>query len=334
MSSLSLALALLTVCVAATSNATWQKYVRAPLSTIVKPKAILSQNGSITSAQSLISGSGITTLTRNTTADTIPAVLLDFGQNIVGYPQISFAGASSNNPGIRLTFSETLQYLTNVSDFTRSDNGDAITPGTDQFAVPAQPINWTDTNGCLYNVTQVCADGLHGFRYMRIALDALASDAPYAEPNGTVQISAVNLNFTAFLGTPDTYTGWFECSDEALTTYWFDAAYTNEMVTDHFRASDVDPRNSASPTLEGKLVLFDGAKRDRDPYVGDIAVSGLSAYLTHNISEAALNVIADLADHQRSDGWIPPATINNYTLPLFDYPLWYVGARLVCGGDH
>ena len=33
---------------------------------------------------------------------------------------------------------------------------------------------------------------------------------------------------------------------------------------------------------------------------------------------------ADLAEHQRSDGWIPPASINNYTLPLFDYPLHWV----------
>jgi hypothetical protein len=33
--------------------------------------------------------------------------------------------------------------------------------------------------------------------------------------------------------------------------------------------------------------------------------------------------LTDLAAHQRSDGWIPPASINNYTLPLFDYPLWW-----------
>ena len=96
------------------------------------------------------------------------------------------------------------------------------------------------------------------------------------------------------------------------------------MCTDHFRKDDVDPRNAWSPSLEGKLVLHDGAKRDRDPYVGDIAVSGKTSFLTHDVPEAARNVIADLADHQRADGWIPPASINNYTLPLFDYPLWWV----------
>ncbi|KAI1781507.1 Six-hairpin glycosidase-like protein [Hypoxylon cercidicola] len=46
--------------------------------------------------------------------------------------------------------------------------------------------------------------------------------------------------------------------------------------------------------------------------------------------EAARNVMEDLAQHQRDDGWIPPASINNYALPLFDYPLWWV----VCSWDH
>jgi hypothetical protein len=302
----------------------WHQYVRAPSSRLVKPKQILSINGSVTNAQALINSNGTTALHRNSTSDPIPSVTLDFGQKIVGYLQIALSGASNNSPGIRLAFSETQQYLTNISGFIRSDNRDTITNGTDQFAVPPGPFNWTDTNGCLYNGTKVCADDLHGFRYMWISLDALESDAPYTQPSGTVSISAIELNFTAFLGTPHTFTGWFECSDFNLTEYWYDGVYTNEMISDHFRASDVDPRDSASPSLEGKLVLFDGARRDRDPYVGDIAVSGLTAYLLHNASEAVRNVIADLAEHQRSDGWIPPASIENYTLPLFDYPLWWV----------
>ena len=45
--------------------------------------------------------------------------------------------------------------------------------------------------------TQVCADGLHGFRYLRISLDALASDAPLAQPSGEVRISGVSM-WTAY----------------------------------------------------------------------------------------------------------------------------------------
>ncbi|QKX59177.1 uncharacterized protein TRUGW13939_06309 [Talaromyces rugulosus] len=255
----------------------------------------------------------------------VPEIVLDFGQNVVGFLEIDFAGGSTNTPGIKLAFSETLVYLTDVSDFTRSGNGDAITPGTDQIAVKSTPYKWTDTNGCAYNDSQVCADGLHGFRYLKISLDALDSDSPHTSPSGFVDISSVSLNFTAYLGTLSSYSGWFECSDEQLNQFWYDAAYTNEMVVDDFLADTVDPRDSASPTLLGKTVIYDGAKRDRDPYVGDIAISGRTAYLSHeDVSTAVVNVLADLAEHQSDSGWIPPASINNYGLHLFDYPLYWV----------
>ncbi|HEX9337323.1 MAG TPA: discoidin domain-containing protein, partial [Pseudonocardiaceae bacterium] len=254
-----------------------------------------------------------------------PSVTVDFGKVVVGYPQVGFAGASPNNPGVRVAFSETTQYLTDVSDFSRSNNGDTITPGTDQFAVPASPTNWTDTHGCA-DGTKVCADGLHGFRYLRISLDALAADAPDTQSYGMVRISGISLDFTAYLGTPSTYQGWFESSDQQLNQFWYDASYTNELITDTFRPTDVDPRGADTAGLDGKVVLTDGAKRDRDPYVGDIAVSGRTDYLTHDVGAAARNVLADLANHQRSDGWIPPASIVHYTLPLFDYPMYWVTA--------
>lgn len=303
----------------------WHKYVRTPSSQVISPRAILRTHGQVSNGDAIITGNGLTTLKRPSTNDTIPEITIDFGQNVVGFVRLNFKGASENSPGIRLTFSETQEYLRNVSDFTRSDNGDTITPGTDQFAVPSSPTTWTEAHGCLYEGTKVCADGLHGFRYLKIALDALESDAPYAQPNGTVEISAVELEWYAFLGTPDTFTGNFECSDEQLTQYWYDAAYTNEMCTAIFTPNTTDPRDANTSGLDGKLVLQDGAKRDRDPYVGDVAVSGRTAYLTHlQTSEAARNVLADLGNHQRQDGWIPPASISNYTLPLFDYPLWWV----------
>lgn len=50
------------------------------------------------------------------------SVVVDFGKVVVGYLSISFAGASSNSPGLRLAFSESTEYLTDLSDFTRSYN--------------------------------------------------------------------------------------------------------------------------------------------------------------------------------------------------------------------
>jgi hypothetical protein len=263
-------------------------------------------------------------------ADDVPRVVVDFGKVVVGYPHLTFTSASGNSPGVRLACSETLEFLTDRSDFTRADQSGVPSQGTDQFAVPAGGADWKDTKG-YQSGTQVYADGLHGFRYLQISLDALASDAPAAQPWGEVSIDAVWLDFTGYLGTPDSYGGWFLSSDDDLNRYWYGAAYTNELVTDTFRPDDVDPRGADTPGLDGKLVLHDGAKRDRDPYVGDLAVSARTLYLTHDdASAAARDVLADLADHQRADGWIPPASINGYTLPLFDYPLWWV----TCSWDY
>ncbi|KAH8816542.1 Six-hairpin glycosidase-like protein [Xylogone sp. PMI_703] len=309
------------------TNESWTKYVRSPPSTLIHPVKILSQYtlGNVTNPTGLLStGSGSTVLSRASPNYTSPTIVIDFGQNVAGWLSINFTGASKNGPGLRLAFSESLEYLTNTSDFTRSYNGDTITPGTDQIAVPSSPSTWTDAYGCKFPNNTVCSDGLHGFRYLKIYLDAIASDYPYTSPYGTVSIGSVALHYAGYLGTPETFTGWFECSDDDLNRYWYDAVYTNDLCTDIFRANDTDPRNSASPTLVGKLVLHDGAKRDRDPYVGDLGVSALTSYLSHDVHEAARDVLADLADHQRSDGWIPPASINNYTLQLIDYPLWWV----------
>ncbi|MGW2282415.1 alpha-L-rhamnosidase-related protein, partial [Streptomyces sp. NPDC001770] len=266
-----------------------------------------------------------------------PSVMVDFGRVVVGYPRIRFSSASDNSPGVRVAFSETRQFLSERSDFTRSDQAGGAGHGTDQFAVPAEGADWLDHKGFQAG-DKVFADGLHGFRYLRITLDALVSDAPAVQSWGAVSIDSVSLDFTAYLGTPSSYRGWFLCSDDDLNRYWYGASYTNELVTDTFRRDDVDPRGAWSATLEGKLVLHDGAKRDRDPYVGDLAVSARTLYLTHDeAAAAARNVLADLADHQRTDGWIPPASIGGYTLALFDYPLWWVTCSwdyVLYTGDH
>ncbi|KAJ0109648.1 hypothetical protein J7T55_014210 [Diaporthe amygdali] len=321
----------------------WVKYVRGPPSTTVSPARLLAKysTGNISNPDGILQG-GITTLTRNGPNEDLPSLVLDFGQNYAGILSIDFAGAEPSDPdlsntmalpGITLAFSETLQFLTNRSDFTRSDNqpaGEKFTNGTDQIAVQKQPYTWTNQLGCQFPEDhKVCSDGFHGFRYLRISLQALDEDAPYTTGFGSVSISGVSLARYGFIGTPENFKGWFECSDDNFTQWWFEGVHTNDLTTDIFRANDTEPRDAFSPSLVDKLVLHDGAKRDRDPYVGDLAISAMTLYLSHQDPTAARNVLADLADHQREDGWIPPASIRNYTLPLFDYPLWWV----VCSYD-
>lgn len=53
----------------------------------------------------------------------IPSVVVDFGQVVVGYLSIDFAGAvgiGAQPPGLRLAFSESLEFLGEASDFSRS----------------------------------------------------------------------------------------------------------------------------------------------------------------------------------------------------------------------
>jgi hypothetical protein len=87
--------------------------------------------------------------------------------------------------------------------------------------------------------------------------------------------------------------------------YWYAAAYTNEMLMDTARPIEVDARQVSSPTVMGKLVLFDRVKHESDPYLGDISIAGRTDYLTH-VTSAGLNVPKYLADHQRVDGFICP----------------------------
>lgn len=108
----------------------WQRYVRSPRSQTVKPIRIVSNytQGNVTNPEGLLDdGKGATILKRPSPSDTIPAIVVDFGQNVAGYLSIDFAGARNTTPGlpgIRLAFSESIQYgyLTDVSDFSRSYN--------------------------------------------------------------------------------------------------------------------------------------------------------------------------------------------------------------------
>jgi len=114
---------------APSASDSWHKYVRAPSSATVQPKSIVSASvtGSVSNPTGLINGDGPTILSRRHSSDDVPCLVVDFGQNLAGYLNIKLKGSSNSSralPGLRLAFSETLQYLTDRSDFTRSDNAD------------------------------------------------------------------------------------------------------------------------------------------------------------------------------------------------------------------
>lgn len=110
------------------SNSTsWHRYVRATSSDVIQPVAVLEEHsmGRVLNYQGLIAGDEPTVLERPGRLDEVPSVVVDFGMNTVGVLSIDFAGAEGAEgslPGVRLAFSETLEHLSNNSDFTRSYN--------------------------------------------------------------------------------------------------------------------------------------------------------------------------------------------------------------------
>jgi hypothetical protein len=295
----------------------WQRYVVAPPTRQVAPRAVAATAGNVRDpGAALAPGNGAARL--QTDGEEITFLDLDFGQVVAGHLEIGFGATSAPAPGVRVTFSETRVYLGDQSDFSRSD----FHGGAD-YHLPAPGTIWHDRAACQFT-GHVCAEGLRAFRYIRIALAVKPGDEPYAAKSGSVEIDYVRLNFTPYLGTPDTYRGWFLSSDDTLNRAWYASTYTTELNADRITIDSVDPRGGWSPTLDGQVVLLDGAKRDRAPYVGDLLVSGTTFMLSHGDGTPVATVLADLAAHQRDDGYIPPSTIENYTFCLFDYPAWWL----------
>lgn len=109
------------------STPSWHTYVRASRDRLVEPVRVLSEytRGNVSHADGFLSGSVTTILTRDHVFDEKPSIVVDFGQNTVGLLTIDFAGSSNystGRPGLRLAFSETLQFLSDRSDFSRSYN--------------------------------------------------------------------------------------------------------------------------------------------------------------------------------------------------------------------
>jgi hypothetical protein len=71
----------------------WQQYVRAPDSVIVRPATILSSytQGNIENADGLVTGAAATVLTKTSDSDETPTLVVDFGQNVVGQLLLEFA---------------------------------------------------------------------------------------------------------------------------------------------------------------------------------------------------------------------------------------------------
>jgi hypothetical protein len=147
--------------------------------------------------------------------------------------------------------------------------------------------------------------GFHGgFRFMLLTLSS----------PGSVSISSAGVDFQAFRATPDDYKGWFLSSDDQLNKMWYSGAYTLQM-------------NLKAPGLNSlpDARIYDGAKRDRSIWTGDLLVQGPTVLSTLGDAGAeylksSLNV---LLSKQRADGALPGSPDFSKRTSPSGSPLFY-----------
>lgn len=192
--------------------------------------------------------------------------------------------SSTSSATINIYTSESLTYLRNGSSF-QNDNGSTIS--------------------FLLNGARTYTGALHGgFRFMAIQLST----------SGTVSLTAAGVNFQAYLATPAQYQGWFMSSDDQLNSIWYAGAYTTQM--------DMVPTGVASCFTVP--VIFDGAKRDRAIWSGDLMVTDPVAWLSLGTNSApyiqgSINSIMNL---QSSNGHLTSA-VGFRSCGAFDYATTY-----------
>jgi hypothetical protein len=153
---------------------------------------------------------------------------------------------SSGSGTITIYTSEAYSWIKNGSNY-KNDHGSAITLS----------VNGANTY----------TGGLRGgFRFMAIRLST----------SGTVNLTAAGVNFRAYPAGSAQYQGWFMSNDNQLNSMWYAGAYTAHM--------DMVPAGVAS--CFSVPVIFDGAKRDRAIWSGDLLVSDPAAWLSVGTNSA------------------------------------------------
>jgi hypothetical protein len=266
------------------ANPNWQGLVPGPSSENVTPVRVVRTQGSVTNAAALVQGSGTAVMTVPSGGQPA-AIVLDFGKEVGGTPYVAVSASTPASNTIRISTSEALQFLTNSSGAFVNDNG-------------AQ-INLTITGAQRYT------GGLRGgFRFAAIELRTA----------GTVSLTAAGLNFRAHRAGPAQYQGWFMSSDDQLNRMWYAGAYTTQM--------DMVPAGVASCFTQP--VIFDGAKRDRAIWSGDLMITNPVAQLslgTNSVPyvKGSINAIMNL---QAANGRLTSA-VGFRGCGAFDYAVTY-----------
>jgi hypothetical protein len=121
------------------------------------------------------------------------------------------------------------------------------------------------------------------------------------------------------LATPALGDGSFLSSDPLLTQIWQASVRTaGDAVS---KPVNLDPRDC---DIDLPVVILDSPQRDRCPYVGDLAVTGLTLEISGGNVSAVRAMIAWFASQQDATGAIPASPIYDGTWELVDYEAYWI----------
>ena len=320
----------------------WRPYVLAPGGHTVTPVSVLEalpRQGRIDGAPgaALAAGGKAVRLTSTGGRAGSPMLVLDFGKEVAGKIQVRVTGASSTRPELHACFSESRRYLAQAP----GDNGGegAIAPGCDTANIwngfPGVPYT-EDTDSHELTIGPKLPATVNdqqlrgGFRYATLFLDG----------PGWVDVDGVSVQFTAapLQKNPSAYRGHFLSSDNLLNKIWYAGAYTVQVDTGMpdtakswpYAPGERDHADAVVPGADpGKEVIYDGGKRDRIVWQGDLGVQGPVTYLSTYDVDAVGNSLSSLAGQQLPDGFMPAESLvgqhNRDELRTYgEYVTWFV----------
>ncbi len=324
----------------ATPVRSWQSYVLGPHADQVTAKRAEAR-GAVINAGSLVHPHGRPTTLTTVAGQTPASVVLDFGRDIAGTPYLDIAEVSATST-LNLVTGEAREFLrrpaattlaapatagarqvtvasaaglevgntitlggqtrtivgfdatTRVVDLDRALDAD-VPAATAVSTAPGAPAS--DESRGLAGVggpdnLQVTtpgrvAAGFHGgFRFILLTLTT----------PGTVQLSGLGVDFQAYRATARDYRGWFLSSDDQLNRMWYSGAYTLQL-------------NMKLPGVNGlpDARIYDGAKRDRSIWTGDLLVQGPT--IINTLGDVGADYLRSSLDAlfatQRADGALP-----------------------------
>lgn len=256
-------------------------------------------DGKVTSPEGMLSG-------RETTVVEVPAggrspeFLLDFGRKTTGYLHIELEGSSRDS--LRLDFGPLRRSLHVRRDIRMPEAGVAYVDG--------------EYLAC---------------RYLRLSFRGLSRQpAPIS-----VRIRRLGLVFSGY---PAVYRGEFRCDRPELERIWETGAYTVQLCMQKHTASSAyqfdllpEPNRDFIRNWRSRYspyVIFDGPRRDRETWLGDIRTEALVIYGAFGADEVVKSSLEVFLDLQRPDGTTVGcgATWQEFR----EYNLWWVIAIWEC----